>query len=117
MRCVNKDKGAVARKNCQVACIGCGKCFKVCKFDAITIENNLSYIDPDKCRLCTKCVDECPTGAIVKVNFPVRKQKPEAPKQAEPAKTVQGMEADKAAAPKKEAEPLTTNNKEEEAKA
>lgn len=117
VRCVNKDKGAVARKNCQVACIGCGKCFKVCKFDAITIENNLSYIDPDKCRLCTKCVDECPTGAIVKVNFPVRKPKPEAPKQAEPAKTVQGMEADKVAAPKKEAEPLTTNNKEEEAKA
>ena len=25
--------------------------------------------------MCTKCVDECPTGAIVKMNFPVRKQK------------------------------------------
>lgn len=78
--CVNKDKGAVAKKNCQVACIGCGKCQKVCKFDAITIQNNLSYIDFNKCRLCTKCVDECPTGAIIKVNFPVRK-----PKQTEPA--------------------------------
>ena len=85
VRCVNKDKGAVARKNCKVACIGCGKCFRVCKFEAITIENNLSYIDPNKCRLCTKCVDECPTGAIVKVNFPVRKPRPVEPK-AEAAK-------------------------------
>ena len=28
--------------------------------------------------MCTKCVDECPTGAIVKVNFPVKKAKPAA---------------------------------------
>lgn len=75
VQCVNKDKGAVARKSCQVACIGCGKCEKVCKFDAINIENNLSYIDFNKCRLCTKCVDECPTNAIVKVNFPMKKVK------------------------------------------
>lgn len=73
VQCVNKDKGIVARKACSVACIGCGKCQKVCKFEAITIEANLSYIDPQKCRMCTKCVDECPTGAIVKVNFPVKK--------------------------------------------
>ena len=26
--CVNKDKGAVARKACKAACIGCGKCAK-----------------------------------------------------------------------------------------
>lgn len=79
VQCVNKDKGAVAKKSCSVACIGCGKCQKVCQFDAITIENNLSYIDFNKCRMCTKCVDECPTGAIIKVNFPVRKPKTVAP--------------------------------------
>ncbi|HAT61705.1 MAG TPA: ferredoxin [Prevotella sp.] len=73
--CVNKDKGAAAKKGCQVACIGCGKCARVCAFDAITIENNLSYIDYNKCRMCTKCIYECPTGAIVKMNFPVCKQK------------------------------------------
>ena len=35
VQCVNHDKGAVAKKACSVACIGCGKCQKVCKFDAI----------------------------------------------------------------------------------
>lgn len=71
--CVNQDKGAVARKACQAACVGCGKCQTVCKFEAITVTNNLSYIDDNKCRLCTKCVEACPTHAIVKMNFPVRK--------------------------------------------
>ncbi len=73
--CVNKEKGAVAKKNCEVACIGCGKCQKVCAFGAITIENNLSYIDFNKCKLCRKCVAECPTGAILTANFPPAKPK------------------------------------------
>jgi ferredoxin len=71
--CVNIEKGAVARKNCAVACIGCGKCVKVCTFEAITLENNLAYIDADKCKLCRKCVKECPTGSIWEVNFPPAK--------------------------------------------
>ncbi|MDD3286916.1 MAG: 4Fe-4S binding protein, partial [Bacteroidales bacterium] len=64
-----------AKKNCNVACIGCGKCEKVCEFDAIKIENNLAYIDFNKCKLCRKCVQECPTGAILEINFPPRKEK------------------------------------------
>lgn len=75
--CMNRDKGAAARKACTAACIGCGKCEKVCKFEAITISGNLSYIDYNKCRLCTKCVAECPTGAIMKVNFPVKQKEAE----------------------------------------
>lgn len=62
--CSSTDKGAVARKNCDNACIGCMKCTKVCNFDAITVENNLASIDPAKCKSCGMCVVECPTGAI-----------------------------------------------------
>ena len=71
--CLNKDKGAVARKACQAACIGCGKCVKVCTFEAISLENNVAYIDFNKCKLCRKCVSECPTGAITEVHFPPKK--------------------------------------------
>jgi RnfABCDGE-type electron transport complex B subunit len=77
VQCVNKDKGAVARKACTAACIGCGKCVKVCPFEAITLENNLAYIDPAKCKSCRKCEMECPQGAIIAINFPPRKAKQE----------------------------------------
>ncbi len=104
--CSSKDKGAVARKACAAACIGCGKCAKVCTHEAITVENNLAYIDADKCRLCTKCVDECPTGAIHKFNFPVKKASaaPAAGAPAAKSAAAPKAEAAKPAAPEKPAE-------------
>jgi Na+-translocating ferredoxin:NAD+ oxidoreductase subunit B len=73
--CINKDKGGVAKKACESACIGCKKCEKVCAFDAIKIVDFCAYIDFEKCKLCRKCAPECPTGAILEVNFPPRKLK------------------------------------------
>lgn len=68
--CVNKEKGPVAKKACKAACIGCSLCFKTCTHGAIVIENNLSYIDYFKCKLCRECEAVCPTEAIHGVNFP-----------------------------------------------
>lgn len=92
--CVNQEKGGPAKKNCAVACIGCGKCVKVCEFDAITLVNNLAWIDPVKCRLCRKCVAECPTAAIHELNFPPKKEN--IPAKPVTAETSQKTQDDKA---------------------
>ena len=40
-------------------CVGCGQCFEVCKFDAITVYGK-AYIDREKCTKCGICHDICP---------------------------------------------------------
>lgn len=79
--CVNKDKGALTKKACNVGCIACTKCQKTCPFEAITISDNLAYIDPYKCKSCRKCVEVCPQNTIIELNFPPRKPKEEVTKE------------------------------------
>ena len=76
--CMSKDKGAVVMKACKAGCIGCSKCVKACAFEAIKVENNLAFIDSDKCKLCRKCVNECPTGAIRLVGMDPLPKEPKA---------------------------------------
>lgn len=62
--CVNKDKGAVTRKECQLGCIGCMKCTKVCEHDAVQVKNFCASVDYDKCTGCGKCTEACPVKCI-----------------------------------------------------
>ena len=68
--CHNHDKGAIARKACQNACIACKKCEKTCPHDAIKVIDNLAQIDYTKCTSCGACIRECPTGCLKSVVFP-----------------------------------------------
>ncbi len=64
VRCRNLHKGAMTRKDCNVGCIGCMKCVKVCEEGAIEVKNFHAKVDPKKCTACGKCVAACPRGCV-----------------------------------------------------
>lgn len=95
VQCKSEAKGAETRKSCENGCIGCMKCQKICKFEAITVENNLARIDPEKCKNCGLCAKECPTGAINNMRVkktPAPKATPAGGKDAERAEGTKAEE-------------------------
>ncbi|WP_425060614.1 Na(+)-translocating ferredoxin:NAD(+) oxidoreductase complex subunit B [Sporomusa carbonis] len=67
VNCNSHDKGAVAKKACAAACIGCTLCMKECSHGAIKMDNNLAVVDAKVCmEKCTNptCLAKCPTKAI-----------------------------------------------------
>lgn len=64
VQCNSKDKGKDVKAACQVGCIGCTLCTKVCDRGAITVTNNLAHIDYSKCTNCGKCAEKCPVKVI-----------------------------------------------------
>ena len=48
----------------QDACIGCGRCVKICAHDAPHIVDRKSSIDQNKCVGCGRCIGVCPTDAV-----------------------------------------------------
>ena len=63
-RCSNPEMGKNVITACKAGCIGCTKCSKVCPSGAITMENNLAVVDPEKCTACGTCVEACPTKCM-----------------------------------------------------
>lgn len=64
VQCASVHKGAFVMKVCEVGCIGCKKCEKVCEEKAVTVENFVAVIDPTKCTSCGACAKVCPRGII-----------------------------------------------------
>ena len=46
------------------ACIGCGKCRDICPVNAISLTDNIAFVNSDKCIGCADCMAVCPTGAV-----------------------------------------------------
>ncbi len=55
----------MAVKVIELKCIGCGKCVRVCPFEAIDMNEKKAKIN-DKCTACGQCVEACPVDAIEK---------------------------------------------------
>ena len=49
-------------------CDGCGKCQKVCAYNAIAVVNKKVLVFPELCHGCGSCSYFCPRGAIKEVN-------------------------------------------------
>ncbi|MGI6745155.1 MAG: Electron transport complex protein rnfB [Firmicutes bacterium ADurb.Bin300] len=62
--CMNHEKGGIAKKQCNAACIGCMRCEKVCEAGAVKVNGYVAYVDTDKCTGCGKCHEVCPVGCI-----------------------------------------------------
>ena len=50
--------------DCTYGCVGFGSCGAVCPQNAITVDNGIAVVDPEKCVACGLCVKECPKGLI-----------------------------------------------------
>jgi pyruvate formate lyase activating enzyme len=57
-----------------IKCIGCGKCYAACNYNAIEFENNKPVFLREKCVICRKCEEACPTSAI---HFSSKKMSPQ----------------------------------------
>lgn len=59
---------AAGPNSCTWGCVGYNDCFKACKFDAISVDDNgMRHVDISKCVGCGACVKACPRSIIMLV--------------------------------------------------
>lgn len=62
--CSSQCRGKDVMNACQVGCIACGKCQRLCPNGAIILVNNVPVIDYSKCTNCGACAEGCPRKCI-----------------------------------------------------
>lgn len=62
--CMSVDKGAKTKSYCDVGCVSCRLCEKVCEHDAIHVTDFVASINYEKCTQCGVCVEKCPRKII-----------------------------------------------------
>jgi len=67
--CSSVDKGGALRKICEIGCVSCRMCEKVCKHGAIQVNDSLAVIDYGKCTGCGDCAEKCPRKLISDANL------------------------------------------------
>lgn len=66
--CWCKDSLHSGNKACDFACLGCGDCVRVCRYNAIFInEKGVAEIDRAKCTGCGACTYVCPNDLIQRI--------------------------------------------------
>jgi electron transport complex protein RnfB len=64
--CANEADGDAAKRDCEVACDGCGRCAADAPQGLVSIQRNLAVVDYARNDLATRiAIERCPTGAIV----------------------------------------------------
>jgi len=79
-------KNIPGREKCDVGCLHCKKCFKVCESGAILWDEEKSVPNFDflKCTMCGKCIEACPHGRLIKLsNIALKKKSPDIEKDKE----------------------------------
>ncbi|MBN2072442.1 MAG: 4Fe-4S binding protein [Actinobacteria bacterium] len=66
------------RPKCDLGCLGCKKCFKVCENGAIlwNEEKAMPEFDMSKCVMCGKCIEVCPHNRLIALSNITKKQDP-----------------------------------------
>lgn len=62
--CSSHAKGKAVTSACEIGCIGCKKCEKVCPSEAISVSDFCAHIDYAKCTGCGACKEACPRQII-----------------------------------------------------